>query len=290
MSHNFPQVCLTSSAGGSSSLEHLIGASAASSRPGSHYVSPIDAAFEALQIVTKLAVDSAKHWRPQHGLIFSSSAVAAAEDYFRSILTEVASLCPVCERKIRPLETRLEFVLSGSVADAVRGALDHESFSSKTNVATWSKKIASFDPLTHTSLKRALSDFDRVCHIRHAAIHAGGYVSTRNAEVLDIPPGSWIAFESPLAVHEVINVIASTIRAYNQLLFERILSSWLEEGIMQGDWTADRDRFTPLWDAFKCLGDINSSGAAGGISLRKTAYRNYQLTRSAFEARRAVNR
>lgn len=290
MPHTFPQVCLSSaSTVGAGTLNRLANAAVSTDRHEYGQRSAIDVAFDSLLVVTQVAVDSSSDWRPQHGLILSSSTVAAAEDYFRSILTEVVELCSLCERRVQPLETRMEFVFSGSVQDAVRGMLDRESFSSKANVIAWSKRIAGADLSSERSLSVALEEFERVCHIRHAAIHAGGYVSTRNAEALGVPPGSWISFGSPAAIHEIIGVVTATIRAYNQVLFEKILSGWLAEGVLRGDWSTDKEKFAPLWEAFRSAGDIASSHASGDISMRSNAYLAFLAVRQAFASRSGVS-
>lgn len=287
MSHAFPQVCLASAAPvGAGTSTRLTDAAFLTYRDRGGYRSPIDEAFDSLLVVTQLAVDLSIGWRTQHGLILSSSAVSAAEDYFRSILTEVVSVCPRCEERVQPLETRMEFVFSGSVQDAVRGMLDGESFSSKSNVMTWSKKIAGVDLKNARSLEVLLDEFERICHIRHAAVHAGGYVSTRGAAALGVPSGSWISFGSPAAIHEIVGVIAATLRAYNQVLFESVLTEWLRAGTMLGDWSADGDTFTSLWRAFRSEGDIASSRTAGGATpLRNTAYLAFLALRNAFASR-----
>ncbi len=183
----------------------------------------------------------------------------------------------------------MEFVFSGSVSDAVRGMLDGQSFSSKLNVTTWSKKIANVDLKNERSLDVALTEFERICHIRHAAIHAGGYVSTRNAVALEVPSGSWISFGSPAAIHEIVGVITASLRAYNQVLFESVLAGWLKEGILRGDWSADSQTFTGLWRAFRSEGDIASSRVTGSVPIRNTAYSAFLPVRRAF-ASRAANR
>jgi hypothetical protein len=183
----------------------------------------------------------------------------------------------------------MEFVFSGSISDAVRGMLDGESFSSKDNIKTWSKKIAGIELKNEISLEVALKEFERICHIRHAAVHAGGYVSTRNAAALGVAPGSWISFGSPAAIHEIIGVVAASIRAYNQVLFESVLAGWLDRGLLQGNWSIDAEKFTALWRAFRSEGDIASSQRPGGARIRGSAYLAYLPVRKAFASRAASN-
>lgn len=286
MPHAFPQVCLASASPvGPGASTRLTDAAFLTNRGEGDYRSPIDVAFDALLVVTQLAANSAADWRTQHGLILSSSAVSAAEDYFRSILTDVVKICPCCAERVQPLETRMEFVFTGSVADAVRGMLDSESFSSRSKVMTWTKKIGGVDLKSVISVEVLLTEFERICHIRHAAVHAGGYVSTRGAKALGVPSGSWISFGSPAAIHEIVGVIAATVRAYNQILFESILNEWLNAGLLLGDWSSDGATFTALWRAFRSEGDIASSRAAGSAPLRHTAYLAFLVVRNAFASR-----
>lgn len=286
MSHSFPQVCLASAAtAGPGYLTHLTDAAVSKSRPAVGNRSSIDIAYNSLLVVTQMAVESTKGWSTQHGLILSSAAVAAAEDYFRSILAEVVKICPICVARVQPLETRMEFVFSGSAPDAVRGMLDGESFSSTSNIHDWSKKIAGVDLKKELSVKVALTEFERICHIRHAATHAGGYVGSRNAGALGVASGSWISFGSPAAIHEIVAVITASLRAYNQVLFESILGGWLDDATLRGDWSSDKELFTALWRAFRSEVDIESSWAPGGARIRATAYSAFLSVRNAFVSR-----
>lgn len=288
MPHELPQVCLASTSNvGPGTLTRLANEAVSTNRPDSTIVSPIDRAYAALFLVTQLAVQAAGQWQPQHGLILSSSAVAVAEDYFRSVLTECVQVCPVCSDRVAPLETRMEYVFSGSVSDAVRSILDLESFSSAANIRGWAKKIAGSDLRQHHSLDVSLAEFERVCHVRHCAVHSGGYVSTRNASVLGVQAGTWISFDRPDAIHEIISVVTATIRSFNQSLFETLLGCWLDLGVLSGVWAQDRATFAELWGVFRSKRDIESSKSSPA-SLRANAYHAYQAVHGAVIARRGT--
>jgi hypothetical protein len=285
MPHALPQVCFASLSVGAGTLNRVASDAVATDRHPHGYQSPIDTAYDTLRVVTQVAASATPTWQPEHGLILSTSAVAAAEDYFRSILTEVIELCELCKQRAQPFETRMEFVFSGSVADALRGMLDRESFSSRENVLAWSKKVTGSDLGRARSLNDALGEFERVCHIRHAAIHAGGYLSTHNAKALGVPAGTWISFDSPKGIYEIISVVTATIRSFNQVLFEQILTGWIADAALKGVWTDDKDKFSSLWTAFSSTGDIDSDKAAGNGILKDTPYKAYLTVRKAVRAR-----
>lgn len=289
MPHALPQVCLASSANvGAGTLTTLAGSVASMSRPDTSGRSPIDIAFGSLLVVTQVAVTASKDWRSQHGLILSASAVAAAEDYFRSVLALCVTVCTYCEERVRPLETRMEHVFTGSVDGAVRGMLDRESLSSRHNVLSWTKKVTGQDLSKSLSLDTTMREFEHACHIRHAAVHAGGYVSSRNAAVLGVASGSWISFASPSAVHDFVAVVTSTIRSFNQSLFEALLGRWIDKAHLTGNWTADRDSFGALWSAFRSQVDIESDRLARGGVVKQTAYNAYRAVQPLIGSRAAA--
>lgn len=282
MAHTTPRVCLAvGAAGGTGTLAKKVARdSRLTGSAGSH----IDRSFEALVKVTQLAVLAQEDWHQQHGLILSASAVAVAEDYIRSILTDLVSLCPIVKRNAGSQSTRLEYVFSGNVGEAVRAVLDRESFSSQKTINDWLKTLVGSTTDKNRSAVVALEEFERVCHIRHCAIHAGGYVSSHNARVLGIEAGSWIAFETPDAIHEIIGVVVATIRVLNQHIFSSVVSKWIDEGVLSGQWTSDRDLFAPMWRAFYSAKD-SESGTLNGDPLARRAYDAYRSVQGAALAR-----
>ena len=241
MSHELPKSCLASGVNtGAETFAHLDSNGIAHERPESPQLSPLDRAFAGLLTVTQVAVEHAEDWKGQHGLMLSASAVSVAEDYFRTILTESVIVCPCCVRIVSSLETRMEFVLSGSLSEALRSLLAGKSFSSKETVRAWSKTLTGLEIPVGTSLGRALLEFELVCHVRHCAVHAGGYIGERNASVLGVPSGRWIAFSASSVVHTIVAVVTATIRAFNQALFEHLLGRWIDESVLTGVWKEDR--------------------------------------------------
>ncbi|WP_447644062.1 hypothetical protein [Nocardioides zeae] len=259
----------------------MAASSVTAQRHGGNLKSAIDVAYESLVVVSQMAAGLASTWIPQHGLILSSAAVAAAEDYFRSVLTDVVVCCDVAKRRAGPLSIRLEYVFSASIPDAVRGILETESFSSRANVTDWSKRLLGTKFEQNRSLAVALEEYERVCHIRHSAVHSGGYLSGRNASALGVQPGQWISFTTAGAIQAIVNVVTATIRAYNQGVFEKVVEDWLRDGEMVGSWGADKDAFTALWRALRSQSDIDANTG----TLKGNAYLAYLPMQRSFRSR-----
>lgn len=289
MPHALPRSCLASTgAGPTETFAHLDDKGIARERADGPQLSPIDRAFGGLVVVTQIAAQHELDWQSQHGLMLSASAVAVAEDYFRTILTDSVVTCPVCLGRVSGLSTRMEFVRSGSVADALRAALDHSSLSSRDGVREWTKTLTGLDIGNATAVGRALKEYELVCHVRHCAVHSGGYVGAHNAAVLGVPAGSWISFSAPGAVHSIVAVITRTVRAFNQSLFEHILGQWIDAGILQGDWSADRVPFSALWQSFSSRTDAESARLSNEPGFHRTGFNAYRSIRQAVRRRQTV--
>lgn len=274
--HKIPRVCLpANSAQGPARIPDLT-QSASAVRPSPGGDSPIEDAFEGLRSVTSMAVEISKSgWRRDYGLILSSATVAVAEDYVRSVLVRLGQVCPIARERVATLDTSMAHVYSGSIEDALRASLDAVSFSDQAAVRDWTKKIAGVSIEKTGELASCLAEFHRASHIRHCATHAGGYVAARNAAVLGLAAGSWITFPSQNSIHSLVAVIAAFIRAYNTRLFEETTSRILDQGLLKGNWSSDKEVFGPIWRAFKCAPDIQAGRARGLGNYPTIPYRAF---------------
>lgn len=264
MGHRLPSTCLASaSATGLASLAHLDPHGLAHLDYEARPESPIDRAFDALQTIAEVASGYQDMWKPQHGLILSAAAVSAAEDYFRSVLTETVALCVLCRARVADLETRMEYVSSGSLPEALRAHLDRTSFSKADTVKDTARSLTGVSIPSGSSLSFLLNEFEVVCHIRHCAVHSGGYVASHNASVLDVPPGSWISFKTAQPIYRIVRVVTACVRAFNQTLFEHVLGRWIDQRLLAGEWNADRDAFDPLWRTFRSALDTEGARKSG---------------------------
>lgn len=281
MAHRLPQCCLPSTTMGA--LPVLRGADiAAASRPGP-VASPIDTAYGALRAVTSLSASvSSDDWNANHGLILTAAAVAAVEDYVRSILALLPTICPFARERAETLTAPLRFLGLDNLSDAVRHSIGDASFSNISTIRDWSKRIAGSDLKASPSLKSALAEYERICHLRHCAVHAGGYVAQHNARELGLEPGSWIALRSPAVVYEVVSIATSAMRSLNQELFRQTVTIWIDKEWLVGDWAADRESFSVLWRAFASKVDAESGP---DVPIPRNGYQAYRQIRPAVLAR-----
>ena len=145
-----------------------------------------------------------------------------------------------------------------------RGALEAFSLASSANV-----KKTLFDFLGYQVRKSdrvfgVLDEFDKVCELRHCAVHSGAIVPGKNAVKLGIAP---IAGTPTLAigfsqVQECAAVCTSLAVSLNLDLFGAIAERWATTWRNQRSWTAktEHEHFKELWNAFYSDYELQNSG------------------------------
>ena len=111
------------------------------------------------------------------------------------------------------------------------------------------------------SVEKVISDFDRLCELRHCLVHSRGYVGLKACNALNL------SFRSPHKilmaredVLEILKIAHNVVRAVNRYLADEIASRWVEKGILTGEWDADRAVFSSLFDTFRLEGQDAYSG------------------------------
>lgn len=283
--HVIPQCCIPSSAGGSTAAPHLLSSVIRNSRPGTGNQSPLDRAYDGFKALTKVTHSLSSDWAHQHGSMLAAAAVAAVEDYFRTIFVEIAMICPFAVRQSNGFATKVMFVETGSREQALRSTLELVSFSSTENIDDWCSKLVGLKASKDPSLNPLMRDFEGVCHLRHCITHAGGYVSVNNSSALQASPGSWVSIDSTQNIHQIIAVLTRLLRAFNQWLFSAVLNRWINEATLTGEWNEDRELFATLWSTFASSLDINTTLPQGETVVPSNAYFAYRKIQANLRSR-----
>lgn len=175
--------------------------------------------------------------------------VSAVELYFRRIISELTVLCP-CAR-----ETASELTLTLGAAryypaDAVaRALLENGSLASEQEIRRAVGKVVGLEVKPTSSEGVALAAFDRVCQLRHAAVHARGQLGAANISILaaSVRPAARmkVALDA-LAFQSVVSQAHNTVRAMNQFFFDCTIDRWWKKKLQCGRWEDDQALFEPL--------------------------------------------
>lgn len=249
--------------------------------------SPIDQLNESVAAVTRLAGQLAPAWSEDSALVLAAGVVAAAEEFFRELIVRSTLTCPICREHVAGVATTLGAALSGSEEDALHTSLEGTSFSSVGNLQEASKAYLGFSWPKDSSLGMAMQLFNIACTIRHCAVHSGGLINRRNAATLKVPAHTRVAIASRDDLLSLAHVVIATARLYNSELFRHILSRWIDNGVLNGEWNHDGPVMRDLWSTFVSESD-RSAAAVAGSPIRASAYAAWQLIRAPLLARAAA--
>lgn len=237
--------------------------------------SPIDDYYDYVEHVLTLGQEEDLASSSTLGRLVLLGLVSGVESYFRAVLAGLLRTCPCAQRCAA--DQPIPF---GAVdhygPDLVALALfDSGSLAGAGEVSSKTKKLLGIDVPNGSSLAAALTEFDKICHLRHAAVHSRGTLARRNVVALGIPSGtSPLALQLSLAgLHQAGAACHSVVRAYNRYVYRTTVERWLADGLMCGTWSVDRDSFQPLFDLFVSLRDM------AGPKRAYDAYRGLPLQR-----------
>jgi hypothetical protein len=148
------------------------------------------------------------------------------------------------------------------------GLFEHVSFSTEKIIEQWTEKVTGIRCGDSSSLTATLSTFRQVCHLRHAAVHHAGELTSGNARALGLEPQGRYAVALQFSTVQVVaKACLSVVRAYNRFMFQRLLARWIDLDVLQGTWTDDKARFGRLYGLFRSTED------AFGPAVAYHAYR-----------------
>lgn len=214
-------------------------------------VSPIDEYYElARELLTRSARPDVSADQMLMRLLLLE-LVSGAELYFRRILSSIIGLCPLT----RAIASRSQVSLGAAYyygADTVALALiEHTSLSGQDEIRKYTKQLTEFDIKQTSSEGVALADFERVCHLRHAAVHARGELGSRNLAEIGIKAiGRRQLFLSPISFRTIVVKTHNAVRAYNRFLFDCTMRRWVREKVLTGVWERDKEVFEPVHKLF----------------------------------------
>lgn len=215
--------------------------------------SPIDDYYTYVQDLMKLGDKSALSKSETLGRLLLLGLVTGVERYFRSTLAGAIRICPICRHHAGD-----QLVSFGAVdfygPRALEWALfDSSSLAGADEIRGRTRKLLDIDlPKNGSSIEGALSEFDKLCHLRHAAVHSRGRLGRGNAAALGLGnSGSNTSVQLTLeTLHAAATTCHSTVRAYNKLVFRKMVERWIAEDQLSGRWKTDKEKFSDLFALF----------------------------------------
>ncbi|WP_127507420.1 hypothetical protein [Paenibacillus humicus] len=226
-------------------------------------LSPIDTFYNECTELVKMTEPSMLNENPSLSRLLVLGFVSAVEKYLRSIFCEVIYLCPHAKKKSSEQKIKLGSIDYYGLKKAAEGIFEENSFASSKEIRSLSSSLLGFTINQGTSLDAALKEFNKVCHLRHCAVHGAGKLNAHNAKELGITDDlnedehkNLLADSN--ALQDALKICFSFVRAFNQALFENAIKSWVGN-VIKGGWHSEKVIFGGLIQAFWSAVDNSST-------------------------------
>ena len=220
------------------------------------------------------------------GRVLLMGLVSGTEMYFRTVLARLIGICPICRSNASSLTLSLAAADYYGVENLGFGLLDNISFAAKGEVLRATKKLTGFEwEPRRSSVGTAIDEFEKLSHLRHAAIHARGELNPHNLGALGLKKQS----RTQLAIkfynlQHAAEVCLNAVRAYDRFLFHQVTQRWIAHRKLTGNWKDDKDLFCRLLSLFR-----SKEESRGGPRFVKHIYISLQPCIAGAAKARTVN-
>lgn len=237
--------------------------------------SPIDDYYEYVEHVLTLGQEEELEKSSTLGRLVLLGLVSGVETYFRAVLGELLRLCPVAQQCAANQLIPFGAVRHYGPASVALALFDSGSLAGDAEITQKTRKLLGLEIPRGSSLSAALVEFDKICHLRHAAVHARGTLARQNLIALGIEvPSKPLALEVSLgSLHQAGAACHSAVRAYNRFTYRATVERWIGNGLLSGTWRTDKAAFQPLFELFVSKRD------AAGPSRAYDAYRALPISK-----------
>lgn len=212
---------------------------------------PIDDFISYLQLVIPLGEPKALDDNEVLGRVLLLGIVSGTEKYFRSLLSRLIVCCPISRQAAADQMLSLHALDYYGVGQIGLGLLENTSFAGSGEIAKATKKLTGIEWKEQDSVNEAISAFEALSHLRHAAIHARGELGPRNAKALRIiPKGRQSLIVKFAELQHAADICLNAVRAYNRYMFQRVVERWIGQKRLTGDWKKDRSEYGKLLALF----------------------------------------
>jgi hypothetical protein len=185
------------------------------------------------------------------------ACTSAVENYFRAVLTRLMNVCPVSQVSSRTQMISLLAARSYDPVDLGLAVLDGGSLADGKEIKRKTQALLGIQIPSNSDLDAALQEFDKVCHLRHAAVHSRGVLGSRSQAELGLQSdGGPLRLALNFAQLQLVAAVCeSAVRSYNRYIFRSIVERWIGSGHISGDWTLDGPHYGQVFDVCYCRVD-----------------------------------
>jgi hypothetical protein len=218
--------------------------------------SPIDEFLAQLKLLLPLATKSSLDTNAALGRLLLLGVVSISEQFYRSLIGRAVHVCPIAWHHASGQTMSLGAIDYYGQKRLALGLLESVTFSSPGTIILTTEKLVGVKPMSQ-SMEKAVKDFERICQLRHAAVHSDGHLNSKNLRDFGLP-GLTTAHSLRIDFDGFQNVAAiceNAVRAYNRALFSSMCDQWAKKKVLQASWVKDRKKYSELHELFYSTSD-----------------------------------
>ncbi len=186
------------------------------------------------------------------GKILLLGLVSATEHYFRAVLAGLVHICPLARKQAAALQVSFGAFEYYPKHELGLALFEQASLATAGEIRKHTQRIVGIEIKQDPSTEAALTEYDKLCQLRHAAVHSRGNLGHQNLQELGIAPSLRrlaVKVELP-GFHLAAAVCQNVVRAYNRLLYRKTLERWMAHKRLNTMWSDDRVPFSQLFALF----------------------------------------
>lgn len=215
-------ICRVSGTAQIADLGRYVSASSAPER------SPLDACYDTLKGILAPATPAFLTAHPVTGPTFLGGVVANTEEFMRALFGRILGLCPLSRACAAEKNIQLGAAIWHADGIVERGAFEHLSFASKDSIKATLRNFLKYEIRQTDRVYGILEEFEKVCELRHGAVHSGSTMPGKNAVKLKLSkvgghPQIKVGFAELQECAEVCTTLAVSL---NLDLFSVLAKRW----------------------------------------------------------------
>jgi len=248
-------------------------------------ISAIDVFIENCKEINKLWAASASI-SPEFGRLLLLGYVSAVESFFRTVLRSIINTDAKAQSDAHSYVVPYGAVLYHNRNTVAEALLEGYSFAGEKDVRAAFTKFLDVPNLSE-GIKAMLTEYEKICQLRHCCVHRFGKLGTQNGIVLGLEQHS-AALEKPLSLdkqklEDIASWLMSFAKAMNNYMFRTLLERSVNEKNpykVNWNWSYSKDRamFEKLYKLFKTSKDANPSPTARELYERFKSVKHSRRT------------
>lgn len=238
---------------------------------GSLTDNPIDRFYSHSRTLNAIGNLTSLSSHPELGALLFLGHISATENYLREIFAFVLRSCGIAKRAATDNGVKWGSVLWHRTGVLEMAAFEHLSFAGETEIKKACRTFLGFPISDASPLATPLSEFDRLCELRHSVVHSNGYIAGKNAIALSLPPVAGllkVRIDYP-QLQEAAWICTSLVTSFNTELFALMAERWARDWRRLADWDLTREihLFADIFTQFRSSIDQGSNNIPDPLPL-----------------------